>query len=124
MTREIANIEVTISSGESLSTAAIAGYTKNSGGNVVPVNYRLHAIEMPATWTSAVLTFQTGTSYKNMYDGLGAEYYITPVAGGSVPVNPEAFKAVTHIKVRSGTAASPVNQAGDRTITLVFRRYE
>ena len=102
---------VTIANGASLSDAIDLGGRK------------LVAIDMPAAWTAASLTFQAsadGTTYDNLYDGateravvVGASYYSALNIGDWV--------GVKFLKVRSGTAGSPVNQAAARTITLVLQ---
>lgn len=106
---------VTISSGSSVSPAILLG------------GLRLFGIVMPAEWTAANLTFQAsvdgGATWVDWIDSKGAEHYITPVAGKGTPIDPTAFAAVPMLRLRSGTAALPVNQAADRTITLILRSY-
>lgn len=102
-----------ITSGVSLSTAV----------NIDP--YRLVGIAMPATWTAANLTFQAshdnGTTYNNLYDDLGTEMTVTAAASRYITLDPAVFAGINYLKVRSGTSGTPVNQGGDRTITLVTR---
>lgn len=85
------------------------------------------AIQMPAAWDAASLTFQgshDGVTFSNIYFD-GAEYTILAaggaVAGGGISLNPDAFLGWTYIKVRSGTLAAPVAQAAARTITVLTR---
>ena len=102
---------VTIASGASLSGAVDLGGRK------------LVAIVMPSGWTAAALTFQAsvdGANYYNVYDGstersvaVDADYYSMLAIGDYV--------GVRYLKVRSGTAASAVNQGADRTLTLVLQ---
>ena len=102
---------VTISSGSSLSSAVDLGGRK------------LVAIVMPSAWTAASLTFQAsvdGVTYYDVYDGstertvaVAASYYSMLAIGDYV--------GVRYLKVRSGTAASGVNQGADRTLTLVLQ---
>lgn len=84
---------------------------------------KLVAIIMPAAWTTASLTFQgsvDGTNFFNVYDGaaeralpVAASYYSTLAI-----VDWVGFR---YIRLRSGTAGTPVNQGGTRTITLVVQ---
>lgn len=102
---------VTIANGASLSDAVDLGGRK------------LVAIDMPASWTAASLTFQAsvdGVTFDNVYDGateraliVGASYYSALNIGDWV-----GFR---HLKIRSGTAGTPVNQGGARTLTLVVQ---
>ena len=82
-------------------------------------------ITIPATWTTANLTFQTssdGTNYVDLYDSYGNEAVVT-VGGASraiyLPTNPWAD--VRWLKVRSGTTGTPVNQAAARSLPVVVR---
>ena len=104
---------VTITNGTSLSNAADC-----SGAILV-------GIGMPTAWTTANLTFVLidgeGTA-RNVYNESGTEVTFTADAGrhivltGSAP----ALGGVSQIRVRSGTSATPVNQAADRKLLLVF----
>ncbi len=79
---------------------------------------RLVAIQMPAAWTAANLTFQgsmDGVTYADMYDATGTE--VTVVAAASTYILLADLKAAW-IKVRSGTTGTPVNQGADRVILL------
>lgn len=85
---------------------------------------RLHRIVIPAAWTAAAISFQSsadGTTFADLYDVNGE--VVLPVAsvGASraVIVDPAAFLGIRYLKLRSGTGASPVNQAAQRDLTLV-----
>lgn len=85
---------------------------------------RLFAIQMPAAWTAANLTFQAsydgGATFCDMYDDAGTEVTVTAAASRYIYIsNPMAWMGVQVIKVRSGTTGSPVNQGGDRVVQLV-----
>ena len=109
---QVAYLTVTISSGQSLSPAI------NTGGGL------LVGIQMPASWTSADLTFQgsfDGTTYTNLYDSLGTEITAAAAASrGISALNSSVFAAFNFVKIRSGTSGAAVNQAADRIITLAF----
>lgn len=87
----------------------------------------LSGIRLPnsAGWTSANLTFMVscdgGKTFADLYKD-GSEYTITVPTGRTNPtffaVPPQDFVGFSHIRVRSGTAATPVNQGGDREIQI------
>ena len=82
------------------------------------------AIVMPGTWVAAVLTFQGshdgGNTYTNVSTSTGELTFATSAAVADVmlPLPMETIGAYSYIKVRSGTAASPVNQTAERTLYL------
>ncbi|CAN2532520.1 hypothetical+protein [Methylocapsa aurea] len=85
---------------------------------------RLSAIIMPAAWTAAALTFAVsadGATYYPLYDATGGAEASWTVAAGLYIANSNfaLWKDIRFIKLRSGTAASPVNQGADRVITIV-----
>lgn len=107
------SIPALISSGSSLSAAI------NLGG------LRLFAIVMPAAWTTANITFQVsadnGATWSNLVDQNGTELTAVAGAGQCIVLSPTQFSAFQYLRLRSGTNASPVNQAADRTLQLIVR---
>lgn len=102
-------MDVTIANGASLSDA------------VDLKNNRLSYIQMPGTWTTANLTFQVsedGETYNNLYNDAGTEYTVTAAASQVLRLTLHDWLAVRYLKIRSGTAGSPVNQAAARTLRL------
>lgn len=102
-----------IANGASLSAAVTPG----------PGRY-LFALLMPAAWTPAVITFQgsqDGSTFGDVYDGEGTEKSIAVGASRFVYLDPAHFAGITTLKLRSGTAAAPVNQGAERAITLIMR---
>lgn len=102
-------LDVVIANGASLSPAY------NLGGHV------LTGVYMSAGWTAASLTFQAshdGATYYNVYTSAG-ETSIATAAGVYVAMTGDDFFGVNFIKVRSGTAGTPVAQAAERTLTLM-----
>lgn len=84
-------------------------------------------IYFPLAWTAAALGIAVSRDngqFSTIYTAAGADYGIaTPVAGGLVPFLPsDLLVADRWIKLRSGTAASPVNQAAARTLVIVARQ--
>lgn len=101
----------TISNGTSLSAA------------VNLHNQRVFAINMPAAWDAANLTFQgsqDGNTFQDLYDDTGAQVTVTAAASHYIVLsNPLLFLGLQKLKVRSGTSGSPVNQTADRIIQLI-----
>ena len=83
------------------------------------------AIDMPAGWVAASLTFQgssDGVTYSDVHDEFGVEYVVVPVAGKRATIPPmDAMRLGPYIKIRSGTAAVPVNQTAERLLTVTTR---
>ena len=106
-------VAVTISNGTALSAAVALG------------DGTLCGIAMPAGWDAAGLSFQVsvdgGTTWLEMQSSSAAISY-TAAAGQYIAVDPAIWRGVNHVKVRSGTLASPVNQGADRNLFLQTRR--
>lgn len=102
---------VTIAAGTSLSAA-----TSNLGG------YSLIGISMDAAWDTNAVTFQgsfDGTTYYNVYEA-GTELSFAGVVASSFNSVEQVYPFLPwrYLKVRSGTAAATVNQAGATVVTL------
>jgi hypothetical protein len=102
----------TILSGQSLSQAI------NVQG------YAVVSVQFPATWNAADLTFQgsvDGVTFGDVYDEDGTEIGWTGDTASRVLLvkgTGELPAGLAAIKVRSGTAGVPVNQAADRALLL------
>lgn len=100
-----------------------------AAGNISPAvdlgGLRLMGIVMPATWTTAAITFKVsadgGATWNNLYDSLGAEVSISVAASGAYNIDPAVFAHWKLLKVRSGTSGTPVTQSSGASITLVLR---
>ena len=112
---QLATVTTTIASGASLSDAADLG------------TGRLVGLILPAAWTTAAITFQgsaDGSTYFDLYDDA------TERAIASASVVPSRFIAlpiadwlmIRSVKLRSGSAATPVAQGAARSIILVTAR--
>lgn len=104
------SLDVDILDGASLSAAV------NLQGGIIT------GIYVPASWTTAALTFQAcdtadGT-FVDMYDSDGNEISVAIGSSQFVAINPTNFYGVNFIRLRSGTTGTPVNQSGDITLTL------
>jgi len=112
---------VTIASGASLSDEL------NTGGK------RIIGILMPSAWTAASITFAAlvarddsasppTDTYGKVQDDAGNEVTVTSPAVSvyiALAAAPE-LEALGRVKIRSGTAGTPVNQAADRTLQVVL----
>src|ERR1044072_669262 len=99
----------TIANGASLPGAVDLGRT------------RLAKINMPASWTAAVLTFQTSSdnvTYRDLYDSYGVEYTAQAAASRSIILNLADWLGSRYVKVRSGTSAAAGNPGGARRLEL------
>ena len=87
----------------------------------------LVAIQMPAAWTAATLTFQgsnDGTTYGDVYDDSATELSVTVAVLRYVVFDRDVkdnLSGIRWIKVRSDPSAAPTAQGGDRVLTLVAR---
>lgn len=106
----------------------IAAAIPDAGSITDPINLgglRLFGVVMPADWTAANLTFQMspdgGASWANLKDQTGNEITAVVSASDCVVVDPAHFAAMPFLRIRSGTAASPVVQSAERTIKLILR---
>ncbi len=107
-------VQATIASGTALSEA-------------IPLDGQLLAglgIPASASWTDAALTFQVsvdGATYYDLWKD-GAEYAVAVPTGRTnatfFDVAPADFSGFTHVKVRSGTAGTPVAQGAARSLLI------
>lgn len=84
----------------------------------------LVAIYMPSSWVTANLTFQAAYledgTYQNVYDSAGNELVVTAAASRVIVDIPE-LAPLKFLKIRSGTAATPVNQTSGAVIRLILK---
>jgi len=110
------------------SEAVIASSGSQSGA-IDLQHFLLCGVIMPASWTTADLTFLGSAddfgdpegTWSPIYDQYGNEFTVTAAASQVIQIDPAGFAGVRHVKVRSGTSGTPVNQAAERTLTLVLR---
>lgn len=107
---------IAIASGTALSPAFFIGAK-------LPV-----ALTMPAAWDAADITFQVsddgGATWTELLDDSGTAITISaPAAGKRLNISPGDFASAAFYKLRSGTAAIPVNQTADRTLSLTTRQF-
>lgn len=107
-------------------TATIANGTALSDAVRCPHGCLLAYVKLPAAWTVANLTFQVsldgGATFQDLYRDAG-EFVSTVgalTASGVVVVFDRHHPVVGVVKVRSGTAGTPVNQGAERALTLYF----
>lgn len=107
-------IPAAIASGQSLSGQV------NLGG------YTLVGIVVPAAWIAAGISFQAsaddGATWAELVDSTDTAISVSSITGAAfVAIDPTKWRGVRSIKVRSGTAAAPVNQTSAVVLTLLTR---
>lgn len=103
--------DMTIPAGGSLSDGIVLG-------NRCLVN----AIQTPGTLTATKLTFQfsaDGTTFNEVKDDTGGFYEVTVGTSSFILVDPGKWFNVRAFKVRTGTAASPTTEAGERVLRFL-----
>lgn len=101
-----------ISSGQSVSTTVFLG------------NGTLVGLIVPSSWTAANITIQASLNNTTFYDvhfDNGTEYQLSAAASRWITMLPHEVSGILYLRLRSGTSGAPVNQAADRTITLITR---
>lgn len=97
-------------------------------GDIAVGGKTIVGIYTPAVWTAADLTFQVsrdGTNWSSVRDAEGTELTLTGwTAGDYILIPPGVFNGVDHIRLRSGTSGTPVNQGADRAFYIVTRAFE
>lgn len=90
-------------------------------------NRTLVGIYTPSAWTAANLTIEAGSvaggTFVSAYSVSGSELTLTADANRFLPVEASNLLGAPFIKIRSGTASTPVNQAADRTLTLALASF-
>jgi hypothetical protein len=88
------------------------------------------ALQIPAIWTSANITFLAAESYNGTYGSVfgptGTEAMATVGATGIVVLLASTtladIRGLRFIKLRSGTQGLPVTQAADRTVNMLVQQ--
>lgn len=80
----------------------------------------------PASWTTAALNIEVstdGTSWSSLYDAYGSATgsLSALVAGAAYAVDMVSLLPFRYVRLRSGTSASPVNQAAQRDFKIITR---
>lgn len=117
---------LTIAGGNQSITATIAN-GESVSAEIDIMGYNLLAIQMPAAWTTANLTFQassaTGGTFNDVYDDAGSEVTVTAAVSRVISLDSVALKLapMRYIKIRSGTTATPVAQGGARSLVILAK---
>jgi hypothetical protein len=105
---------VTILSGASLSDSIYLG------------NRHLTSIITSTAWTAASISFQFSLDNITFYNAYSLTAALTETASSTLTVaiqiaiaTTDTFHCARYLKLRSGTSASPVNQAADRVLTVI-----
>lgn len=104
-------------------TVAIASGASIAASGLDISDRALVGVILPATWTTADLTFQTSddnVTFQNLYDENGTEYTLTGSTGArNIAILNGLVIGHRYIKVRSGTSGSAVTQTGARSLTVL-----
>lgn len=110
---------VTIANGTSISTSIDLG------------DMVLCAVITPAAWTAAAITFEAsvnGTDWRPMRTTAGEVTVATAQISASearyLVLDPNNFRGVRFVRVRSGVSGTFVNQGAERVLQLVAVRSE
>ena len=96
-------------------------------GPVASVGYGVCLLLLPAAWTDAPLTLQGSldegepAAWADLYDHLGNEVVLAVAAGRALTLPPTLLLGWRWLRLRSGIAAAPVNQAAERLLALGIR---
>lgn len=105
-------------------TATIAN-TANLSNAVYLGAKQLVALQTPAVWTAASLSFQAsfdGITYTDVYDAQGIEYTVACDISRVIPIDDRVFsKALLYIKIRSGLTGAPITQLQASPIDCLTR---
>lgn len=108
---------LTILSGQADSTTLALDSAMHAAGILLPVG-----------WTAANLSFRVShdtadAGFVGAVDATGTEITVTGTVNRWIMLSPGLLFGARYLKIRSGTNASPVNQAADRAIQVALRRY-
>ena len=108
-----------------IQTVSIASGTSLSSGFAINSAFPV-ALNVPTGWTTANITFQGsldgGTTYASARTSGGSEITINVSTAGDIyTLNPIDFAAFTHLKIRSGIAATPISQVSAASLVLSTR---
>jgi hypothetical protein len=110
--------------------ATVANGATGLSGAIDIGGHSMLALYMPGTWQAAAITFLAAPTidgtYQSVYDDDGNEVAIAAddvVASRCITLNTVAAKLAPYrfIKLRSGIAATPVNQTADRAIKIIVK---
>ncbi len=106
----------------------IAATASQSGVVDIGNHIQSMSLEMPTAWTTASITFLGASSelgtYKKVVGDTGTEISITAATNEMIALDStkmDAIRPFRFLKLRSGTAASPVEQSEERTIYVMVK---
>lgn len=106
-------------------TAAIA-LNGNLSGAIDVGDGGLMALQLSSTWVTASITFQASSDLNGTYveavDSNATAISISSIAASQyIALNAAVFAGMRYIKIRSGTAGSPVTQTTAQNIKTMVR---
>lgn len=105
--------------------AATIADTASLSGAVDLGGYSLVGLVTPAGWATAVITFQVSVDNATWleYEDVNGTAVTIPSTAASKyrAIDASDFVGIRYLKVRSGTAGTPVAQSGGDVVTIVVR---
>lgn len=114
----------TLPSGRQFISVTISTAANGLSGAINVGGGTLAAIQMPATWTAAGMTFQAsidGDTFNSVYGSTGNEINYTVAANRIITFDPAFWLGLRQIKIRSGTSGTPVAQAAERSLVAIVQ---
>jgi len=110
-------------------TQTVSAITANGASLSSEVRYdgfKYLAIMTPGTMSAGTFTFQVsgdGLNFKNLYDASGTEVKAIVAVDRAVSLDTlfDELSPYSFLKIRSGVAATPVNEAAARTWVVVMK---
>jgi hypothetical protein len=103
--------------------AAIPAGESLSGVVTVPKGMRLWALALPAEWTESEISYQisfNGQQFYEAVDAVGAIETPRGLAGTAFLVCSYGLLRAAWVRIRSGSAQTPLAQQAYRTLQLLF----
>jgi len=113
--------------GEKISQAFTFAASASLSSEINLSGFNLHAIQCPSALTNTTFTFLgcdvKGGTYQSIYDDAGTEVSVTVGTSRCVSLTNVALALAPYqwIKVRGGTAATPVVEAAARTLGMLSK---
>jgi hypothetical protein len=124
-TDDLGNLYVAAQSLRAVQTATIANGASVSG-TIDLQRTAIVGFVAPSAWTTAALNIEVsidGTSWSSAFDayGLAVGSMSALTAGAAYVVDMVSLLPFRYVRLRSGTSASPVNQAAQRDFKVITR---
>lgn len=116
--------------GSGLESVFVGTFTISSGAALSnqqwPLGLHLAGIQVPAGWTTAAITLlatMDNVTWQGVNDNNASEVTIQATAGRYTEIPPGLLGKLLGVQFRSGTTATPVNQASTVVLQAFFTPY-